>query len=85
MGAALVLISIIACSAERYARPSGPAPRYEAVPVSPWDSGAPSADDGQLLSTPPGAEAPPGLRAHDAGRALESAQPTGSDERVQEN
>jgi hypothetical protein len=50
MGAALMLITGIACSAERYARPSGPAPRYEAAPVAPWDAGAPGAGDS--LATP---------------------------------
>ena len=30
----------LACSGERYARPSGPAPSYEAAPVLAWDAGA---------------------------------------------
>lgn len=35
----------LACSGERYARPSGPAPSYEAAPVLAWDAGAaPEAD-----------------------------------------
>jgi hypothetical protein len=45
MGAALMLMIVVACSAERYARPSGPAPRYEAAPVAPWDAGAPGSGD----------------------------------------
>jgi hypothetical protein len=28
-----------ACSGERYARPAGPAPRYEEAPVLAWDGG----------------------------------------------
>jgi hypothetical protein len=35
----------LACSGERYARPSGPAPSYEAAPVLAWDAGsAPEAE-----------------------------------------
>jgi hypothetical protein len=36
-----------ACSGERYARPSGPAPSYEAAPLPPWDAGAERSPDGR--------------------------------------
>lgn len=43
----LVLVACSACSAERYARPAGPAPRYEAAPLVPWaDAGAPATNIG---------------------------------------
>lgn len=82
MGAGLVLITTVACSAERYARPDGPAPRYEAAPLAPWDAGAAAAGDS--LATPFGGAEATGLRV-DAGRVEGAAQHTGSHERVQEN
>jgi hypothetical protein len=43
--ALLMLVACSACSAERYARPAGPAPRYEPAPLVPWaDAGAQSTD-----------------------------------------
>ena len=82
IGATLVLVPVIACSAERYARPGGPAPRYEAAPVAAWDAGAPTSGDS--LATPSDnldATGPHG----DAGRIRGEAQRTGPHERVQEN
>jgi hypothetical protein len=33
-------VQVLGCSGERYARPAGPAPRYEQAPVMAWDAGA---------------------------------------------
>jgi hypothetical protein len=41
----LVTAPQLGCSAERYARPSGPAPRYELAPLAPWDAGAAPTED----------------------------------------
>jgi hypothetical protein len=41
LAALTVGVEAAACSGERYARPEGPAPRYEAAPVLAWDGGAP--------------------------------------------
>jgi hypothetical protein len=27
---------LVACAAERYVRPAGPAPQYESAPLAPW-------------------------------------------------
>lgn len=82
MGVALMLITVIACSAERYARPSGPAPRYEAAPVASWDAGAPGSGDS--LATPFDAlEA--NSPAGDAGSHQGAVQRKGSHESVQED
>jgi hypothetical protein len=77
-----MLMSAIACSAERYARPSGPAPRYEAAPVAPWDAGAPGSGDSP--ATPfDDLEAP---RLHgDAGSNHGALPGKGSHESVQED
>jgi hypothetical protein len=40
--------AVLACSGERYARPIGPAPTYEAAPVMPWDAGAAPAAESAL-------------------------------------
>lgn len=82
MGTGLVLITTVACSAERYARPDGPAPRYEVAPVAPWDAGAPAARDS--LAAPFHVAEAAGPRV-DAGRGEGATQGTGSHERVQEN
>jgi hypothetical protein len=82
MGVVLMLITAVACSAERYARPSGPAPRYEAAPVLAWDAGAPGS--GASLATPfddLGANNLPG----DAGSNQGAVQPKGLLESVQED
>lgn len=42
--AGVLLVS--ACSGERYSRPAGPVPRYEAAPVMAWDAGVPPAELG---------------------------------------
>ena len=39
-GELVSLGAALACSGERYARPSGPAPSYETAPVMAWDAGA---------------------------------------------
>lgn len=78
-----MLVTLIACSAERYARPDGPAPRYEAVPVAPWDAGAPGSG-GDSLATPFDDPEGAGLKI-DAGSIQGAAQPVGSQEKVQEN
>ena len=75
-----MLVTVIACSAERYARPSGPAPRYEAAPVAPWDAGA---SPGDPLDTQLGSLGATDLHV-DAG-SIQGAQPAGSHEKVQEN
>ena len=35
----VVAATLGGCSTDRYARPTGPAPRYEAAPLPPWDAG----------------------------------------------
>ena len=44
LGAALLGLAALAasfsCGSERYARPPGPAPRYESAPLAPWTNGA---------------------------------------------
>ena len=77
-----MLITVIACSAERYARPGGPAPRYEAAPVAPWDAGAPASGDS--LATPFDNLEGTGLRV-DAGSIQGAVPRTGSHERLQED
>ena len=47
LGPALVLSGLAtACSPERYARPSGPAPVYESLPLPAWDAGLPAPGEG---------------------------------------
>jgi hypothetical protein len=47
LGRALVLSGLAtACSPERYARPSGPAPVYESLPLPAWDAGPPASGEG---------------------------------------
>lgn len=82
MGAAFMLILVVACSAERYARPGGPAPRYEAAPVAPWDAGAPASEDS--FAAPFDHRDATGPMV-DAGSIQGAAPRTGSHERVQEN
>ena len=50
-GALVGFGAALACSGERYARPSGPAPSYEAAPVLAWDAGA--APEAELSGTDP--------------------------------
>ena len=38
-GLLLALGALLACPSERYARPPGPAPRYESAPLAPWTNG----------------------------------------------
>lgn len=71
---ALLLLGVSACSAERYARPNGPSPRYEAAPLAPWDAGALSPEESPFDSA--GAD---GSHA-DAGRVRALAEPEGRDD-----
>lgn len=51
-GELMGLGAALACSGERYARPSGPAPSYEAAPVLAWDAGtAPEAESARRDSS----------------------------------
>jgi hypothetical protein len=62
-----IVVGALGCSGERYARPSGPAPRYETAPVASWDAGSAQGVSSATNEVAPYAEHE---GAKDAGRSI---------------